>query len=112
MENRVWQSDFRRYYGSEFIAKRVNKWLARAGIQTLYIRPGSPWQNAFGESFNGRLRDECLNVEWFNNLWEAKVVIERWRRHYNEERPHSSLKYQTPVEFRLAHLPRRATMRI
>jgi putative transposase len=89
--------------GSEFIAKRVNEWLARAGIQTLYIRPGSPWQNAFGESFNGRLRDECLNVEWFNNLWEAKVVIERWRRHYNEERPHSSLKYQTPVEFRLAH---------
>ncbi len=89
--------------GPEFIAKRVNEWLARAGIQTLYIRPGSAWQNAFGESFNGRLRDECLNVEWFNNLAEAKVVVERWRRHYNEARPHSSLKYQTPAEFRLAH---------
>ncbi len=98
--------------GSEFAASRVKKWLACAGTQTLYIEPGSPWQNAFGESFNGRLRDECLNVEWFNNLWEPKVVVERWRRHYNEERPHSSLKYQTPVEFRLAHLPSMATMRI
>ncbi len=101
--------------GSEFVAKRVKEWLACAGIQTLYIEPGSPWQNAFGESFNGRLRDECLNVEWFNNLAEAKVVVERWRRHYNEARPHSSLKYQTPVEFRLAYrqdLSSLATMRI
>ncbi len=101
--------------GSEFIASRVKEWLACAGIQMLYIEPGSPWQNARGESFNGRLRDECLNVEWFNNLAEAKVVVERWRRHYNEERPHSSLEYQTPVEFRLAHwqdLPSLATMRI
>lgn len=88
--------------GPELVAKRVKGWLACAGIQTLYIKPGSPWQNAFGESFNGRLRDECLNVEWFNNLREAKVVVEKWRRHYNEERPHSSLKYRTPVEFRLA----------
>jgi len=101
--------------GSEFVASRVKGWLACAGIQTLYIKPGSPWQNAFGESFNGRLRDECLNVEWFNNLAEAKVVVERWRRHYNEERPHSSLEYQTPVEFRLAYRqgsPSLATMRI
>ncbi len=89
--------------GPEFVAKRVKEWFAGAGIRTLYIKPGSPWQNAFGESFNGRLRDECLNVEWFNNIAEAKVVVEKWRRHYNEERPHSSLKYQTPVEFRLAH---------
>ncbi len=89
--------------GTELVAKRVRGWLACTGIQTLYIKPGSPWQNAFGESFNGRLRDECLNVEWFNNLREAKVVVEKWRRHYNEERPHSSLKYRTPVEFRLAH---------
>ena len=92
--------------GPEFVAGRVKGWLTGAGIQTLYIKPGSPWQNAFGESFNGRLRDlrdECLNVEWFNNLAEAQVVVERWRRHSNEERPHSSLKYQTPVEFRLAH---------
>jgi putative transposase len=89
--------------GSEFIAGRVRDWLGKKQIGTLYIKPGSPWQNAKGESFNGRLRDECLNVEWFNNLREAKVVIESWRQHYNEERPHSSLKYQTPVEFRLAH---------
>jgi putative transposase len=89
--------------GPEFVAGRVKEWLSFAGIQTLYIKPGSPWQNARGESFNGRLRDECLSVEWFNNLAEAKVIIERWRQHYNEERPHSSLKYQTPVEFRLAH---------
>jgi len=101
--------------GPEFVAKRVKQWLACAGIQTLYIKPGSPWQNAFGESFNGRLRDECLNVEWFNNLAEAKVVVERWRRYYNEERPHSSLEYKTPVEFRLAHRqdsPSLASMRI
>ncbi len=89
--------------GSEFIAGRVRDWLATKQIATLYIERGSPWQNAFGESFNGRLRDECLNIEWFNNLREAKVVIEAWRQHYNEERPHSSLKYLTPVEFRLAY---------
>jgi len=89
--------------GSEFIAGRVRAWLATKQIATLYIERGSPWQNARGESFNGRLRDECLNVEWFNNPAEAKVVIESWRQHYNKERPHSSLKYQTPVEFRLAY---------
>ena len=89
--------------GAEFAASQVREWLAEQHISTLYIEPGSPWQNAFGESFNGRLRDECLNAEWFGNSREAKVVIESWRRHYNEERPHSSLKYQTPVEFRLAH---------
>ncbi len=89
--------------GTEFVANRVRGWLATNQIGTLYIKPGSPWQNAFGESFNGRLRDECLNVEWFTNLREAKVVIESWRQHYNEERPHSSLKYRTPVEFRLAY---------
>lgn len=89
--------------GPELVANRVRDWLAKKQIGTLYIKPGSPWQNARGESFNGRLRDECLNVEWFNNLREAKVVIESWRQHYNEERPHSSLKYQTPVEYRLAY---------
>jgi putative transposase len=89
--------------GAEFTADRVRDWLAEQHISTLYIEPGSPWQNAFGESFNGRLRDECLNAEWFGNSREAKVVIESWRRHYNEERPHSSLQYQTPVEFRMAY---------
>ncbi|MCA1617215.1 MAG: IS3 family transposase [Acidobacteria bacterium] len=78
--------------GPEFVAARVKQWLSEKSIKTLYIEPGHPWENAVGESFNGRLRDECLNVEWFSNLAEAKVVIESWRRHYNEERPHSSLE--------------------
>ena len=89
--------------GPEFVAQAVQSWLRARGVQTAYIAPGSPWQNAFGESFNGRLRDECLNIEWFRNLAEAKVVIGSWRRQYNEQRPHSSLGYQTPVEFRLAY---------
>ena len=86
--------------GPELIARQVREWLAVKGVQTLYIEPGSPWQNAKAESFNGRLRDECLNMEWFRNLREAQVVIESWRHFYNEERPHSSLGYRTPVEFR------------
>jgi putative transposase len=86
--------------GPELVALQVRTWLKVKGVQTLYIEPGSPWQNAKAESFNGRLRDECLNMEWFRNLREAQVVIESWRRHYNEERPHSSLSYKTPVEFR------------
>jgi putative transposase len=85
--------------GPQFVAARVREWLSEQSIKTLYIEPGHPWENAVGESFNGRLRDECLNVEWFSNLAEAKVVIESWRRHYNEERPHSSLDYRTPNEF-------------
>jgi putative transposase len=85
--------------GPEFVAACVKQWLAGNSIGTLYIEAGSPWQNGKGESFNGRLRDECLNVEWFGNLREAQVVIESWRRHYNEERPHSSLDYRTPAEF-------------
>jgi len=67
----------------------------------MYIAPGSPWQNAYGESFNGKLRDECLNMELFNNLHEARVVIEAWRNQYNKEWPHSSLGYRTPLEFYL-----------
>lgn len=85
--------------GPEFIAQAVQRWLKQRQIQTAYIEPGSPWQNAYGESFNGRLRDECLNLEWFRNLREAQVVIERWRQQYNEERPHSSLAYETPHAF-------------
>jgi putative transposase len=87
--------------GPEFVAKALQTWLKTHQVQTAYIAPGSPWQNGYGESFNGRLRDECLNVEWFHNLAEAKVVIECWRKHYNEERPHSSLGYKTPQAFRL-----------
>ena len=96
--------------GSEFIAARVKEWLTQRGVETLYIEPGSPWQNAFGESFNGRLRDECLNVEWFRNLREAAVIIETWRRHYNEERPHSSLDYRTPGEFYALYKQRAMTL--
>jgi putative transposase len=87
----------------------VRGWLADNQITTLYIEPGSPWQNAFSESFNGRLRDECLNAERFGNPREAKVIVESWRRHYNEERPHSSLSYQTPVEFREAYQQSKAS---
>jgi putative transposase len=87
--------------GPEFVAQAVQRWLQAQQVQTAYIEPGSPWQNAYGESFNGRLRDECLNVEWFRNAQEARMVIGRWQQHYNEDRPHSSLGYQTPREFRL-----------
>ena len=83
--------------GSEFRAKAVREWLGRIGAKTLYIEPGSPWENGYNESFNGRLRDECLNVELFNNLMEAKIVIEHWRRQYNTIRPHSSLRYRPPA---------------
>lgn len=86
--------------GPEFVAKAVQRWLETQQVQTVYIAPGSPWQNGYAESFNGRLRDECLNVEWFRSLAEARVVIEQWRRHYNAERPHSSLAYTTPQAFR------------
>jgi len=96
--------------GSEFVAERVKEWLKAKGIQTLYIEPGSPWQNAKGESFNRRLRDECLNEEWFRNLREAGAVIESWRRHYNQERPHSSLDYRTPSEFYAVYKQRAMTL--
>jgi putative transposase len=88
--------------GPEFIAHRVKEWLAQAGVTTRYIEPGSPWQNPFAESFHGKFRDECLNMETFTSLAEAQVVIESWRQDYNEERPHSSLGYQTPREYKEA----------
>jgi len=83
--------------GSEFTAKAVRKWLKALGVTTLYITPGSPWENGYIESFNGKLRDEVLNVEIFDTLLEAKVLIERWRQHYNHVRPHSSLGYKPPA---------------
>jgi len=89
--------------GPEFVAQVVKDWLAEKGVQTHYIEPGSPWQNGIAESFNGKLRDECLSREWFKNRLEAAAVVARYRRYYNEERPHSSLGYQTPVEFRQAY---------
>jgi transposase InsO family protein len=85
--------------GGEFVAGAVRQWLADAGVATLYIEPASPWQNGFVESFHGRLRDELLDREAFGSLAEAKLVVEDWRRSYNERRPHSSLGYQSPAAF-------------
>lgn len=85
--------------GPEFIAEAVRSWLARRGSKTLYIAPGSPWENAYSESFNSRFRDEFLNREVFASLKEAKVLIEDHRQEYNDHRPHSSLNYQTPAAF-------------
>jgi hypothetical protein len=81
----------------EFIATAVQKWLAQIGVTTLYIAPGSPWENGYNESFTGSLRDELLNGEIFYSLAEAKVLIEAWRRHYYTIRPHSSLGYRPPA---------------
>ena len=83
--------------GSEFTAKAVREWLERVGVRTLFIAPGSPWENGYVESFNGKLRDELLNGELFYTLKEAQVIIERWRQFYNRERPHSSLGYRPPA---------------
>jgi transposase InsO family protein len=83
--------------GSEFTAKRVREWLERVGVKTLYIELGSPWENGYVESFNGKLRDELLAREVFDTLLEAKVLIECWRRGYNTLRPHSSLGYRPPA---------------
>ncbi|MCY7346497.1 MAG: IS3 family transposase [Pyrinomonadaceae bacterium] len=86
--------------GSEFIAGIIKKFLAENQIQAAYSEPGSPWQNGKGESFNGKFRDECLRMEIFGNWREAAVIAEKWRKFYNGERPHSSLDYQTPDEFK------------
>jgi transposase InsO family protein len=83
--------------GPEFIADRVRSWLEDNAVGPLYIEPGAPWQNAFGESFNGKLRDECLNLELFTSLAEARVVLDDFRLEYNHRRPHSSLGYDTPA---------------
>jgi len=83
--------------GPQFVAEELQKWLAKVGTGTLYIEPGSPWENGYCESFNGKLRNECLNGEVFYSLREAQVVIEKWRVHYNTLRPHSSLSYRPPA---------------
>lgn len=85
--------------GPEFVAEALKSALAAAGIKTAYIEPGSPWENGHVESFHGKLRGGCLNREVFGNLLEAKVLVEEWRRQYNEKRPHSALGYQTPRAF-------------
>ena len=83
--------------GPEMTSKRVRNWLEQIGSQTLFIEPGSPWENGYNESFNGKLRDELLNGEIFYSLKEAKIIIEQWRQHYNTKRPHSSLGYRPPA---------------
>ena len=83
--------------GPEFVAKDLRKWLADTGAKTLYIEPGSPWENGYCESFNSKLRDEFLNGEIFYSLKEVQVLAERWRVHYNTVRPHSSLSYRPPA---------------
>ena len=85
--------------GTEFIAGKIQRWLRVNQIKTLYIEPGSPWQNGYIESLHSRFRDECLNREWLLNLREARVVIEDWRQHYNTERPHSRLGYLSPENY-------------
>ena len=83
--------------GPEFVAKAVQAWITAVGARTAYIAPGSPWENGYVESFNARLRDELLDGEVFYSLREAQVVIESWRRHYNQVRPHASLGYRAPA---------------
>jgi putative transposase len=83
--------------GSEFTAELIRSWLKRLGVKTLFIEPGSPWENGYIESFNGKLRDELLNGEIFDTILEAQVVTEAWRKHYNAIRPHSSLGYRAPA---------------
>jgi len=90
----------------EFTAKAVREWLSRVGVTTLYIEPGSPWENGYNESFNGKLRDELLNGEIFYTLKEAQILIERWRQEYNTIRPHSSLGYRPPAPEVIRVMPR------
>ena len=85
--------------GPEFVAKAVKRWLEGSGVRTLYVEPGSPWENAYSETFISRLGDELLKREEFTSLLEAKILVEEYRNYYNQERPHSALGYRTPAEF-------------
>ena len=91
--------------GPEFTAKAAREWLSKVGVKTLFIEPGSPWENGYVESLNGKLRDELLNREIFETPLEARVLIERWREHYNTVRPHSSLGYRPPAPETIAAGP-------
>jgi len=97
--------------GPEFTAAVVRSWLEKIGVKTLFIEPGSPWENGYVESFNGKLSDELLNREIFYTLEEAKVLIEMWRKHYNQVRPHSSLGYRAPAPETKAAGPPSAALR-
>ncbi len=96
--------------GPEFIAEAVRKWISAVGASTAYIEPGSPWENGYVESFNARLRDELLNGDIFYSLKEAQIIIENWRRHYNQIRPHSSLGYRPPAPETMITLSPRPSM--
>lgn len=86
--------------GPEFVSTAVLRWLTKASIGTAHIDPGKPWQNGSNESFNGKFRDECLSMQWFKNRVDAKILIENFRREYNEIRPHSNLGQLTPIQFK------------
>jgi transposase InsO family protein len=90
---------FRRYYGSEFISKALDKWAYENNVALAFSRPGKPTDNCYIESFNRSFRDECLNVHWFLSLEDAKLKAEKWRQDYNFERPHSALNYEAPSVF-------------
>ena len=96
--------------GPEFIAQAVRQWIAAVGAKTAYIEPGSPWENGYCESFNGRFRDELLNGEIFYSLREAQIIIEEWRKHYNTKRPHSALGYRPPAPETIITLDQRPIM--
>ncbi len=96
--------------GSELTSRHFLSWGVEWKLELAYIQPGKPVQNAHVESFNGKLRDECLNVNWFRNLWQARVRVNAWRREYNTTRPHSSLGYETPEAFRESFAPSPRTM--
>ena len=83
--------------GPEFVSKSIRRWLLISGVRTIYVKPGSPWENGYIESFNGKLRDVLLDREIFDTVFEAKVLAERWKREYNMVRSHSSLDYCPPV---------------
>ena len=101
---------FRRCYGPEFIAEAVRGWITAVGAKTAFIEPGSPWENGYCESFNGRMRDELLNGEVFYSLREAQIIIESWRKHYNTKRPHSALGYRPPAPEAIVSMDQRPTM--
>ena len=96
--------------GPEFVAEAVRTWIGAVGAKTAFIEPGSPWENGYCESFNGRMRDELLNGEIFYSLREAQIIIEEWRRHYNTTRPQSSLGYRPPAPETIVQIDRRPVM--
>ena len=96
--------------GPEFIAEAVRDWIKAVGAKTAYIEPGSPWENGYCESFNGRMRDELLNGEIFYSLREAQIIIESWRTHYNTKRPHSALGYRPPAPEAIIQMDQRPIM--